>query len=141
MSRLQDIRDKIEYAEHQNQNLMAALYASQKERKEPKFIVHTVADILSSTRECYDYCAQDILQEKIINLTKNSKILDRHKKGRLRAYFPFYENELSNSNNPFHELSITDPILHKHLVKLASNISTNKTIPNSRFKYVLISVQ
>ena len=135
MSRFQAIRDKIEYAEHQRQNLMNALYDSKKESKEPKFIVHTVADILSSTIECYDYCAQDILQEKVINLTKNRNILDRHNKGSLRAYFPFYENELLNTKNPFSELRITEPLMHEYLVSLAKNIVSTNNIPKTLFKY------
>ena len=58
MSRLNDIREKLKYVEHQRQALMDTLYEA---KKDPKFIVHTAADILSSSRECYDYCASDIL--------------------------------------------------------------------------------
>ena len=48
MSRLNDIREKLKYVEHQRQALMDTLYEAKKEKKDPKFIVHTAADILSS---------------------------------------------------------------------------------------------
>lgn len=126
MARLKETLDKLKYAEHQRQCLENTLFEAKKEKSEPQFIVHTVADILSSSRECYDYCAQDIIEEKVIPKTKNKKIIDRHNDGKLRVYFPFYRNELTNKNNPFSELAHIEPSFHKYLIALADNIDAKK---------------
>lgn len=135
MSRLKEIQDKLQYAEHQRQSLMNTLFVAKKEKKNPQFIVHTVADILSSSRECYDYCARDIIEEKVIPNTKNQIIIDRHNDGKLRAYFPFYRSELTNKNNPFSELDQIQPFFHNYLLDLADNIDAKNPIPNTLFNY------
>ncbi|MDD2307849.1 MAG: hypothetical protein PHP53_24310 [Prolixibacteraceae bacterium] len=135
MSRLEQIRDKIKYAEHQRQNLMNTLFDSKKEKIDPEFLVHTASDILSSSRECYDYCAQDILSLLIIPNTGNQRLIERYNNNLIHAYFPFYENQLTNNQNPFYELRIISPEFYNYLVKLSQDIAANKEIPNTLFMY------
>lgn len=135
MGRLKEIQDKLKYAEHQRQSLMNTLFEAKKEKKEPQFVVHTVADILSSSRECYDYCARDIIEEKIIPNTSNQRLIDRHNDGKLWIYFPFFRNELTNNSNPFNELARIDPPFHNYLIDLADNIDAKNPIPKTLFNY------
>lgn len=76
MSRLEQIREKLSYANHQRQNLMKTLTEAKKEKIDPVFLVHTASDIISTSRECYDYCAQDILSDVIVPNTENQRIID-----------------------------------------------------------------
>ena len=135
MIRSRQIKDKLEYAELQRQQLMGYVYDAKKAGIEAKHIVHSAAEILSTSRECYDYCANDIVENLIVQHTSNSTILGKYRSGRLRVYFPFYTNELTDSNNVFSELQYTNCGLHKHLVSLSQSISGNEQIPNTLFKY------
>lgn len=135
MSRLQDINEKLKYAEHQYQILMDISYEAKKQKKDPEFLTHTSGDILSLSRECYDYCANDIVDEKIIPYTKNQKLLDLYKKGRLKVYFPFYKKELSNHRNPFYDLATINNNFYSYLLGLTQKIARNDSIPNTLFRY------
>ena len=135
MSRLKDIRSKLEYVERQRQTLMAALFDAKKKGEKPEFFCHTVADILSSSRECYDYCAKDVLEEKIIPNTSDNRLLSRFNAGKVRAYFPFYRSELENAQNPFYQLITIEPALYRHLLGIADNIASGVAIPNTLFNF------
>ena len=135
MSRLDQIQSKLAYTEKQFQLLGNALFDSKRKRKEPEFICHTVADILSSSRECYDYCAKDILEEIIIPSTQNTGLISSFNNGKIRFYFPFYRSELENTKNPSSELVTIFPDLHNHLLHIADSISTGAVIPNTLFNY------
>lgn len=135
MSRYSDITSKLEYIEYKRQEMMQALFNAKKEKCEPSYFKHIVADILSSTRECFDYCAKDILENKIIVNTSNEKLIARFNDGKIRAYFPFYKNELENRNNPFYELKDIQVDFYQHLIKLADNFASDNLIPNTLLKY------
>jgi hypothetical protein len=135
MSRLDQVREKIAYANHQRQNLMDTLFEAKKEKVDPEFLVHTASDIMSTSRECYDYCAQDILDIIIIPNTSNQRLIDRYKNHSLHVYFPFHENQLTNNHNPFFELRAISPDFYNYLITLAQNIETNKQIPNTLFLF------
>jgi hypothetical protein len=135
MSRLPHIREKLKYVERQRQTLMDALFDAKKKQSTPDYFCHTVADILGSSRECYDYCAKDIFEEKIIPNTSNNQLITRFQAGKVHAYFPFYRKELENAQNPFYKLSFIDFALHQHLLKIADDIQSGSFIPNTLFKY------
>ncbi len=135
MTRSVQIKDKLDYAEHQRNQLMNSMYEAKKTRIEAKYIVHSAAEILSTSRECYDYCARDIVEHFIVQYTSNIKILSKYRSGRLRVYFPFYTNELKDSDNVFFELQYTNSGLYMHLVDLSQNIANNVKIKNTLFYY------
>ncbi|MBN3927860.1 hypothetical protein [Nostoc sp. NMS4] len=135
MSRLKQIREKISYANHQRQNLMNTLFEAKKEKIDPVFLVHTALDIISTSRECYDYCAQDILSAVIIPNTINQRTIDRYNNNNLPVYFPFHENQLTNNQNPFSELQAIAPDFYNYLIGLAQNIEQNQPIPNTLFMF------
>ncbi|WP_088241258.1 hypothetical protein [Calothrix rhizosoleniae] len=135
MTRLHEIQEKLQYVEHKRQDLMSDFLSSKKNEREPEFLKHTVADILSSSVECYDYCAKDILENKILPNTINTGLRDRIHDGKVRAYFPFYRNQLTNEGQHFREVSTIEPLLYKYLLNLADNIQANNQIPNTSFYY------
>ena len=135
MSRSVQIKDKFDYAEQQLQQLLNHMYEAKKAGIEAKHIVHKAAEILSTSRECYDYCARDVVEEFILQYTNNRKILSKHRAGELRVHFPFYANELTDSGNVFFELQYTNSGLYKHLIGLSENIAKNVQIPNTLFHY------
>lgn len=122
MSRASAIKDKISYAEYQRQKLMDEMFRAKKESVEPKFIVHTSGEILSLARECFDYCAQDIMEDIIVADTNNSYLINRYHSGKLRVYFPFYKRQLTGKKDIFQELKVVNKNLHSHLYSLAAKI-------------------
>lgn len=134
MTRAIQIKDKLEYAEHQRNQLMDHMYKAKQAGIEAKYIVHSASEILSTTRECYDYCANDIVDNLVIQYTVNSKLLRIYRAGKLKIFFPFYPNELQN-NEAFSELQYTNSALYDHLLRLSYSISKDEQIPNTIFKY------
>jgi hypothetical protein len=134
MTRAIQIKDKLGYAESQRHQLMEHMYQAKKAGIEAKYIVHSASEILSTARECYDYCANDIVDDLLIPHTSKSKLLSRYRAGRLKIYFPFYPNELQD-NEAFSELQHTNSALHDHLLRLSYSISKNEQVPNTMLKY------
>ena len=133
MNRFDDIKSKFEYAEMLRQELMNLLFNAKRDEVETKPIMHHARTILAESRECFDYCAQDIFEAFILPNTKERKILDDHKNNNLRLYFPFYESQLTKG--VFLELKKFEPNLYKHLISLTAKIQANDTIPKTLYKY------
>lgn len=136
--RKQDVISKLAYATHRHQELMNALFEAKKAAKDPAFLVHTCADILSTSRECLDYLAQDIIECHIIPVTTSQKLKRDHASGKLKVYFPFYESQINKSETPFFELRTINPALHQALLDFAHSIDNNASIPNTSFTYKLL---
>lgn len=90
---------------------------------------------MSTSRECYDYCAQDIIDIVIIPNTNNQRLIGRHNNNNLHVYFPFHENQLTNNGNPYYELQTISPNFYNYLIGLARNMENNQPIPNTLFEY------
>lgn len=133
MNRFDDITSKFEYAEMLRQELMNLLFNAKRDEVETKPIMHHARTILAESRECFDYCAQDIFEAFILPNTKEQKILDNHKNDKLRLYFPFYELQLTQG--VFLELEKFEPNLYKHLIDLTQKVQANDPITNTLYKY------
>ncbi len=133
--RKQDVLDKITYALYRHQELMSAIFESKKASTDPKFLVHTSAEILSTVRECFDYLAQDIVECHILPFTTNRKLKQSHADGNLRVYFPYYESKANKVGTIFFELSTINILLYQALLEFTHSISSNTQIPNPLFSY------
>lgn len=60
--RRNDVASKFSYVGTRFQELMNELFSAKKESRDPAQLVHVASDILSTTRECFDYIAQDIVE-------------------------------------------------------------------------------
>lgn len=136
--RKKDVTDKLDYALDRHQELMDILFQSKKAASDPKFLVHTCADILSTARECFDYLAQDIIECYIIPSTSNPKIKKDHSSGKLRCYFPYYESQINKPESPFFELATASAPFYQSLLDFTRSIARNVTIPNTRYTYKML---
>jgi|CXWL01.1.fsa_nt_gi hypothetical protein len=134
MTRKKDIDSKLEYVRHQFQKLMDEMFEAKKAARDPKFITHTSAEILSGSRECYDYCGIDIVETQIIGKTKKEALKTAYSSGKLKAYFPFHEGQLKNKNSLLLELRSTNHKLFKHLQDLTQRIKSDVLSPNTRLR-------
>ena len=128
--RRQDVESKLDYARHRHQELMNALFNAKRADQDPAFLVHTCADIIATVRECFDYLGQDIIDVYILPATNN--------RGKLKAYFPFYETQVSKASSVFQELTTIKPSLYQKLLEFTSSIATGAAIPDTLFTYKLL---
>ncbi|MCX8892252.1 hypothetical protein [Vibrio parahaemolyticus] len=135
-SRKQEVFSKLDYVSDQYQTMMGELFRAKRDGQDPKHLTHAVSDILSNSRECFDYLGQDILEKHILPLTRNTKLLQDYQQGRVKAYFPFYESQLQKKAL-YAELRLTNASLHKALISFTRDISMNNKIPNTLFEYGL----
>ena len=135
MNRSSDIQSKFEYAERLWQQLMTETFRAKKERVQAKDIVFTSSHILSETRECYDYCANDIVDVFIIPRTCNQEILRKYSLEKLNIYFPFHESQLTRHDSVFRELREIESSLYEYLVSLYQSIAQNSQIPKTEYSY------
>ncbi|HEY9804057.1 MAG TPA: hypothetical protein V6D25_27245 [Leptolyngbyaceae cyanobacterium] len=132
--RKQDVLSKIDYAKHRHQELMNELFAAKNASRDPAFLVHTAADIISTVRECFDYLGQDIIECYILPNTSNQRIIQDYAAGKLRSYFPYYSSQIT-SNSVFHELVAINSAVYQSLQDFISSVASNATIPNTLFTY------
>ncbi|HOQ42742.1 MAG TPA: hypothetical protein PK178_11350 [Smithellaceae bacterium] len=137
--RKSDVQSKLAYAKHRHQELMSALFAAKKSATDPAFLVHSCADIISSVRECFDYLGQDIIAEYVIPKTTNTKTLTAYANGTLRAYFPYFQGQLTKADSIFHELKSHTPTLYQDLLDFTNRISAKATIPVTLFNYQMLA--
>jgi hypothetical protein len=138
-SRKSDVLEKIEYALDRYQHLIDVLFESKKTSTDPKFLVHTSAEILSTIRESFDYLAQDIVECHIIPFSTNQKLKQDHLDGKLKAYFPYYESQVTKPSTIFFELSRINPLLYQELLGFTYSIAKGTPIPDTRYSYKLLS--
>ncbi|MEK6581488.1 MAG: hypothetical protein AABZ25_03795 [Nitrospirota bacterium] len=137
-TRKKDVLSKLEYATHRHQQLMGELFESKRERRDPAFLVHTAADIIVTVRECFDYLGQDIIDCYIVPNTQDPRVRKDHAAGKLKAYFPYYESQVTRADSVFNELSTIAPPLFSDLVAFANAIASGASIPNTLFTYQML---
>lgn len=136
--RKQDVASKLDYAAHRNQELMNTLFDAKKQKRDPAFLVHSAADIVSTVRECFDYLGQDIIEGHLLSKTRNIRLRADHAAGKLKAYFPYYETQVSRAESIFSELSTFAPALFQDLIDFTRSIANRSPIPNTLFTYGLL---
>jgi len=134
MFRATQIKDKLIYVESRRQQLMTDMFQAKKAGIEVKHIIHSASEILSTARECYDYCANDIEDNLVIPRTVNKKLISKYNSGNMRVYFPFRSAHLQN-DTAFSELQYTNSGLYEYLIRFSFSISVNENIPNTLLKY------
>ena len=130
-----DVHSKLAYATHRHQELMSALFEAKKAARDPAFLVHTCADIIATVRECFDYLSKDIIECHIIAGTKNQRRMREQAANNLRAYFPYYDSQVSRSDSVFHELTTIEPPLYQALLDFTASIASGAPIPDTLFTY------
>lgn len=135
MNRSSDISSKLGYAKRQWQQLINETFRAKKERVDATDIIYCSSHILSEVRECYDYCANDIVDEFIVPHTCNQETVRKYQLGKLKVYFPFYGSQLKRKDSVWRELQYSKPSLHKHLLSLCQRIAHNSQIPKTDLRY------
>jgi len=130
-----DVTSKLDYADHQRNQLMDELFASKSQRRDPAFLVHAAADIIAAARECFDYLGQDIVELYVIPFTKNAKLRERHASGKIKMYFPFYEQQVTKPGSVFQQIKNTSPALYKSLTDFTTSIENKEIIQNTLFNF------
>lgn len=128
-----EVFSKLEYAEYCRNNLMNELFSAKNNNIDYKFISHTSAEILSVTREAFDYLGKDIVDHYLLPNTTKKNILNK-KDG---IYFPFHVPQVKELHSPLHELKVINSRLYADLLNFVECIANKETIPNTLFNYRL----
>lgn len=134
-TRKADIASKLAYANHRYQELMNELFEAKKGDRDPAYLVHAASEIIATSRECFDYLGQDIVDCYVIPFTSNSKFKNDYAAGTLRAYFPFHESQVKDSGKLFNQVKHGNSQLHADLVSFTEAISNKASIQNTLFEY------
>ncbi|MFH0998100.1 MAG: hypothetical protein V1844_21760 [Pseudomonadota bacterium] len=137
--RKDDVSSKLAYAKHRHQELMNTLFAAKKSASDPTFLVHTCADVISATRECFDYLGQDIIAAHIVPNTTNPKTSKAFADSTLKAYFPYYAGQITKADSIYFELKSHTPALYQDLLDFTINIASNASMPDTSFNYQMLA--
>ena len=132
-SRKSDVTSKLAYADKRRNDVMEELFAAKKEDRDPAFLIHAASDVMSVSRECFDYLGQDILEGYI--LPNEPKTKKAHDAGKVKAYFPFHAPQLTNTKAVFHSLKTIAPALYKELLEFTEAIQERKLIDKTLFNF------
>lgn len=138
-ARRADVQSKLEYAKHRQQELMNALFAAKKAASDPAFLVHSCSDIISTARECFDYLGQDIIGTYIAPNTTSAKTSKAYASGKLKAYFPYFADQLTKTDSIFLELKSHSPRLYQDLLDFTNNVAARASMPDTLFNYHLFA--
>lgn len=114
---------------------MSELFEAKRNDRDPRHLVHLAADIIATSRECFDYLAQDIVEQFVLPFTQVTKFKADHASGKLHAYFPFHEPQVRGAGKLFHEVMNGNHQLYADLVQFTESISQKERIPNTLFEY------
>lgn len=92
--RKSDVIQKLQYSCEQHSLLVQSLIESYETDHLPKFVSLKAEDILSNTRECFDYLAQDLIEGYLLP-TAEETFVQNYQAGKLKVYFPFFESQLT----------------------------------------------
>ncbi|MGK2943044.1 MAG: hypothetical protein ACSLFJ_15450 [Immundisolibacter sp.] len=126
-----DVTSKLAYADKRRNALMDELFAAKKEDRDPDFLIHAAADVISNARECFDYVAQDIIESYV--LPNDKKAAKAYAEGSLKVYFPFHEPQLTNPKAVLHSLKTRAPRLYADLMAFTKACATGKSIASTLF--------
>ncbi len=118
---------------------MNSLFSAKKASSDPAHLVHACADIISTARECFDYLGQDIIEGYVVPNTTSAKIKKAHADGTLKAYFPYFQSQLTKQDSIFFELKSHTPALYQDLLEFASRIASKASIPDTLFNYQMLA--
>jgi hypothetical protein len=136
MSRKKDICEKLDYADQRFNELCEKIFEGGMNLTEVKFISVMAGDVLSGSREVFDYCANDIVD---VHISPNeSGIAAALTNSKLRCYYHFYKTQLTKGNNVFSTLKKFNKPLHSYLFSIAASIETNKPRPGTLMNYGLL---
>ena len=102
MSRIPDIYEKLEYADYRHGELCNAIMDAGLQGQSVRHISNSAGEVLSASREVFDYIAKEIVETLIAPVNPD---IDRLiKSGKARIYFPFYEVMLTKAGSIFSDL-------------------------------------
>ena len=134
-ARKTDVTSKLAYANHRLQELMNELFEAKKSERDPAHLVHAASEVIATSRECFDYLGQDIVDNFVIPFTSSAKIKNDYATGSLRAYFPFHESQVKYPGKLFNEVKHGNQQLHADLVAFTEAITKKASIPDTLFEY------
>ena len=133
MSRKKDILEKLDYADQRYNELCEKIFEGGMNLMEVKFLGTMAGDVLASSREVFDYCANDIVD---VHISPNdADIASQLASGKLRCYYPFYKTQLTKKGTVFSKLKKLNKPLHNHLFSIAASIESNKQRPDTPMNY------
>lgn len=118
---------------------MNTLFAAKKAASDPAYLVHACAEIVATTRECFDYLGQDIIAGHIVPKTANAKTSKAYADGTLKAYFPYFAGQITKADSIFYELQFHTPALYQDLLEFTNRIASNASIPGTLFNYQMLA--
>jgi hypothetical protein len=113
MARLTDIKEKLDFADQKHQEFCNLVFSAA--GGEVKFLSSIAGDILASSRECFDYCANDIFETFIEPKVKFPE-------GKPHVYYPFFKNQLIKRNGGLGALEELNQPLREHLFSIVAQI-------------------
>lgn len=122
-SRFDAIREKLAYALQLVQALRQSLLADQRAGVSSRFVGERTGDILSQCRECFDYCAKDIVHKYTLTSRQN-------------FHFPFHPQALVQGG--FGVAENQAPLVFRTLGALAAEIDANAPIEGTIFRWGIL---
>ena len=134
MSRKTDVFEKLDYADHQHNELCKNILTAGFERCEIKFLRHLAAGILATSREVFDYCANDIADIHIAPY--DGEILAKIQNGKIRPYFPLNTRSLATgSGGIFVRLKNANAALYEYLSSFVGMVEGKVGRSGTLFNY------
>lgn len=124
--RYKNIINNLSYARSELNRLHDEIEETYKNDSDIKYLSQHIGNILSSTRETFDYLMHDIFEYHILPNSKNIKLINKYKRNELNLYFPFHKNQLNN--DILKELKITDKKVYKFIEIFISKIERKKSL-------------
>lgn len=119
--RISDIQSNLSFAKDSWRDVQALIVEAQRVDGQVKHIAQKTGTILQATRECFDYCAKDIVEDFIPGFTGN-------------AYFPFHPDSLSRGK-ALYPLQQTHSEIYMSLHAITERVRERQLIPNTLSLY------
>ena len=118
MSRKDDIFEKLDYADHRFQELCDNIFSAGLQQLEIKRLSTTASEVLSCSREVFDFCACDIAE--LVIVPNDADTAAAFASGKLRCYYPLHKSQLTKKTALFHKLKDIDKNLHDFLYSVSA---------------------
>jgi hypothetical protein len=133
LSRVADITEKLAFADARYQELCTALFDAGRAGEPVQFVRSLAGQVLAASREALDYVALDIVETQVAPIDMRTQ--QALQTGKLRAYYPFYINQLEDRRSPYKVLEGSDEVLYEYLCHVATSASSRENYPDTRFNY------
>lgn len=120
-----DIIRVLKYARSKNNELLNLMFEAKMKGNFLEDISNLVADVLSNTTKCFDYCANDIYEKYIFSKTEQNRLK------KVKVYFPFYLKQLTDKKGPFNLLLKRKRVVYDFLIQLTEKSDAKELIPNT----------